>query len=396
MMTLARHTPGTHFIGLEWKMVTPSVLEFTKIKPLFYQHEGTKINDALFFLGDKVVITGTEVDVNDVYSFLKYYLIEGSEENNKKASELCAIFNRYGIAVNLDALIPKKADGSVAGIPLKKTLRKTFKCPKKEDTGFHIDVELWDKLIRNVSKKKNTLLVGPTGTGKTEILRHLALAMGQELSIQDMGGVQDVQSSLLGVHRLAGDKSVFEYAPFVGYIQKPGLILLDEVNRGGVDARNLLFPVLDDRKYLPVDMASEESLRKIKVHEDIAFFGTANLGSDYSDTAAIDRALKSRFHMLLEFTYPSPKDEISVLMIKKGVNSKSAEAIVTVANEIRKQFASQDLSSSVSLRETLEMAEMVVDGWSILSAMETIIMPLFEADDTVNERTKIKSIIASR
>jgi hypothetical protein len=56
--------------------------------------------------------------------------------------------------------------------------------------------------------------------------------MEKPLSIQDMGTVQDAQSALLGVHRLNKEgHSDFDYAPFVGHIQREGIVLLDELNR---------------------------------------------------------------------------------------------------------------------------------------------------------------------
>ena len=46
-----------------------------------------------------------------------------------------------------------------------------------------------------------------------------------------MGSMQDPLTDLLGSHRLENGSSVFDYAKFVEDVQKPGVILLDELSR---------------------------------------------------------------------------------------------------------------------------------------------------------------------
>ena len=161
-------------------------------------------------------------------------------------------------------------------------------------------------------------------------------------------------------------------------------------------ANNILFPCLDNRRYLPLDVASEESERQIAVDENTVFFATANLGSEYSGTNAIDRALLDRFFPV-ELSYPNEKDEINILKIRTGVDEKDATAIVKVSNEIRKQFKEQELSTPVSVRHTLQTAGLVVDGFERTNALQKTIMPLFDdsAIGAVSERAKVLSIIAA-
>lgn len=159
-------------------------------------------------------------------------------------------------------------------------------------------------------------------------------------------------------------------------------------------ANNILFPCLDKRRYLPVDVASEEAERMIPVNENTVFFATANLGSEYSGTHAIDRALLDRFFPI-ELSYPLEKDEINVLKLRTGVDQKAAIAIVKVSNEIRKQYKEQELSSAVSVRHTLQAASLVSDGFDIGTALVATIMPLFEDGIGVSERSKVRSIISA-
>ena len=156
-------------------------------------------------------------------------------------------------------------------------------------------------------------------------------------------------------------------------------------------ANNILFPCLDKRRYLPIDVASEDVERKVAVNPETVFFATANLGSEYSGTQSLDRALLDRFFPV-ELSYPLEKDEIQVLKMRTGVDEKAATAIVKVSNEIRKQYKEQELSSAVSVRHTLQAASLIADGFDVDKALLTTIMPLFEDSIGVSERSKVLSI----
>lgn len=353
----------------------------------------------LFF--DSTVFPLTALDkerMQTICDFTVDHLLDKGSYEMDFIRSIAEQFASYGYEFNWeDKITPKAAAPGEApsGGSIRRTIAANFPVPKVEDIGFHIEPDMWFLLCRNVLRGENTLLIGPTGSGKTEILNHLAKAMERELHIQDMGTVQDAQSALLGVHRLNKEgHSVFEHAPFVGHIKSGGIVLLDELNRSPLAANNILFPCLDKRRYLPVDVASEDAERKISVHEDTVFFATANLGSEYSGTHAIDRALLDRFFPI-ELSYPREEDEIRVLKLRTGIEEKAATAIVRVSNEIRKQYKEQELSSTVSVRHNLQAASLIADGFEIDKAMLSTIMPLFEDSIGVSERSKVLSIISA-
>lgn len=326
------------------------------------------------------------------------YFLDSPDYGIEQAKEMATQMASYGYEFNWDEKIaPKPVEGGAmpTNVNIKRTIAANYPVPKVEDVGFHIDPDLWFLLCRNVLRGENTLLIGPTGSGKTEILVHLAKAMEKELHTQDMGTVQDAQSALLGVHRLNKEgHSTFEFAPFVDHIKSGGIVLLDELNRAPLAANNILFPCLDKRRYLPIDVASEDCERKIGVNEDTVFFATANLGTEYSGTHSIDRALLDRFFPV-ELGYPTERDEINVLKLRTGVDERSATAIVKVSNEIRKQYREQELSTPVSVRHTLQAASLIADGFDVDNALLATIMPLFEDGIGVSERSKVKSIMSA-
>ena len=273
---------------------------------------------------------------------------------------------------------------------------RKMNAPTIEGEGFHIADKDWYLLVRNIKAKVNTMMVGPSGTGKTELVLLACKKLGLECNVYDMGSMYDPVSGLLGVHRLQkGGESVFDYAKFTQDIQKPGVILLDELSRAPVTTNNILFPCLDSRRMLPVEMAGGDELRSIAVHPDCVFIATANVGAEYTGTMSLDRALVGRF-FLLELDYMPLECEVKVLSKRCGITPADAENIANVAGTIRSLYGKQEISCTISTRETLSAAKLVADGWSSLEAMELTFLPLFEGTRTEGERGMVAKIFMTR
>lgn len=270
-------------------------------------------------------------------------------------------------------------------------ISKNLPCPTIDDSGFYVDNMNWKFLVRNIMKHKNTMLIGPTGTGKTELVMEIAKQLNLDISIYDMGAMQDPLTDLLGTHRLEGNSSVFDYAQFVEDVQKPGIILLDELSRAPQMAMNILFPCLDSRRELRIDIAGSNNVRKVKVHPECVFIATANIGAEYSGTQEIDAALLNRF-LPLQLDYMPTKIEEHVLMVRTEIDENSAKTICNYAKQIRESYKNEVLSKSISTRETLAIAELVVDGFTIQDAFKYIIFQKFMSEDEI---TTMKSILIS-
>ena len=267
--------------------------------------------------------------------------------------------------------------------------------PDVEKSGFYLDDNTWLILLRNISKKINTLITGPTGCGKTSCIKLACEKLGLPLSIYDMGSMFDPISGLLGVHRLEkGGKSIFDYAKFTQDIQKPGVILLDELSRASLNSNNILLPCLDDRRTLPVEIAGGKDVRSIKIHPDVCFIATANVGVEYTGTHIMDRALQDRFFPI-ELSYLPEKEEVKILSIRSNINKDISELIVKIASQIRSIYRKQEISTTISTRETLMVSDLVHDGWSLENALTNVILPIFDGSTNESERDIIKKIIMS-
>lgn len=301
---------------------------------------------------------------------------KSEESSNKKTKKKSIKPQNIVVADNIGQLL--------------KVIKKQYKCPDVS-TGFYIHPKTWQYLVRNIIKKKNTLLLGPTGTGKTDIIIRIAEMLNLELNIYDMGAMIDPLTDLLGTHRIKNGNSVFDYAKFVYDVQKPGIILLDELSRAPLMTNNILFPCLDHRRTLNIEIAGSEDIRNVKVHPDCIFIATANIGQEYSGTNDIDAALMNRFNAL-QVDYLPQDIEKQVLNVRTGIDINIADKILNVANAIRDSYLKQVISKPISTRETIECAEMVVDGFLLKDAINLIFCQKFSKTDN-DEYSTVKNLI---
>lgn len=272
--------------------------------------------------------------------------------------------------------------------------------PQNKD-GFHVDQLIWKLLVRNVHVHKNTLLTGPTGSGKTELLRLVCERLGKPLKIIPMGTITDPTEQLVGKMDLdpATGGTKFDWADFALAVQRPGVILLDEINRCPKNGNNYLYSVLDGTGILAASGAKSTDQREIKVNPDCVFVATANIGYEYTGTQELDPALKGRF-MEIELDYMDHKQEAEILSKRTGITKDDATNIALIAENIRKSFYSGTLEHAVSTRETLMCAELVRDGFEVEDALQLAFLPSFERGvtekDPNSERGKVRAMIASR
>ena len=272
-------------------------------------------------------------------------------------------------------------------------IREEHPCPSIE-TGFYIEEKNWNFLVRNIMQHKNTMLIGPTGTGKTEVIMKICDSLGLDCHIYDMGSMQDPLTDLLGSHRLENGSSIFDYAKFVDDVQKPGVILLDELSRAPLMTNNILFPCLDSRRQLPVEIADSKHDRVIKVHPECTFIATANIGSEYSGTNEIDAALLNRF-LPIQLDHLPANIEMEILKIRTGVDETTAAEVVSKFNSVRMAYNDSKISKSVSTRELIACGEMIYDGFTVAEALDFIVCQKYLNNNYSDELTIVKRLLAS-
>jgi MoxR-like ATPase len=282
--------------------------------------------------------------------------------------------------------------------PHQPLLRRIENFINQKPHDFFVTDLNWKFLLRNIVKAKNLLIVGPSGCGKTQLSFIAGTKLEREIEYFNLGSTQDPRSTLIGNTLYDKDKGTyFSESQFIQAIQKPNsVILLDEISRAHPEAWNILMTVLDENlRYLRID--EKDSTPLIKVAEGVSFIATANIGTEYTATRIMDRALKDRFS-ILEIEPLKELDEINILSkkFKETVPYDIIKRIANVASKTRKEVKAQDskISTIISTRKTIEWCDMVQDGFTFEEAAQIVIYPLFPDDGEVDgERVYIKQLL---
>ncbi len=269
--------------------------------------------------------------------------------------------------------------------------------PLKRPMNLVIPDIKWKYLVRSALRGENILLLGPSGTGKTLAVKCLQSVMQRPTFYFNLGSTQDPRSSLIGnTHFNKESGTFFDQALFVSAIQTPNsIILLDELSRAHPDAWNILMTVLDKgQRYLRLD--EKAGSPTINVAKGVTFIATANIGSEYTSTRTMDRALLDRF-ITVEMEHLDKDSETELLKYMfPNVNEDKIRIVTEIANHTREQSRLEDpkVSLALSTRMTVEMTSLLYDGFGLQEVADVCIYPFFSnVGGLESERTYMKQYV---
>lgn len=259
----------------------------------------------------------------------------------------------------------------------------------------------WKYLVRSVIRAKNIMIVGHTGTAKTYTAQCVATALNRPFFKINLGSTDDAQATLLGNTTYKKEVgTIFHKSSFVTAITTPNtVVLIDELTRGTHSAWNILFPVFDPiQRCLRLD--EFESGDTIKVAEGVCFIASANIGTEYTSTHTLDRALSRRFPIKLEMpllTGDELKHLFNILFPTRSDEEKRImETLAEISDDLLAQCKLEDakISTVVSPSSMVEMAEIVMDGFILEEIAEAMIYPEYSEDGGADsERSFVREIL---
>lgn len=255
----------------------------------------------------------------------------------------------------------------------------------------------WKYLLRSAVRARNIMMTGPAGSGKTMAAKALVSALKRPFFYFNLGATQDPRAALIGnTHFNKSTGTYFSESAFIKAIKTPyAVVLLDELSRAHPEASNILMTVLDQtQRYLRLDEQDNSPI--VEVAKGVTFVATANIGSEYTATRVMDRALLDRF-VTIEVDTLNAEQEYQLLnMLYPDTNQDDLKAVAEIAAHTREQVKSEvgKLTTAVSTRISVEMAGLLYDGFNLLEAAEVAIFPFYSQDGGMDsERTYIKQLV---
>lgn len=219
--------------------------------------------------------------------------------------------------------------------------------------------ELLFSIALGFHTKKPSMLIGPTGIGKTTAYRWICEKLGYNLVIQPISRGTEA-AHMVGEYLPAGDGTFHWTDGPVTLAARlaqthPTLLIFDELNRiGNIAEFARLYQALDDSKILELKEKRDESgtVEVLRVN-DLLIGATANPtddeGADYIGTQELDPALNSRFPWQPKLSYPAVEVEAAALCIRvPALDPAVALKMVEAADRIRK---AQNIRFPISFRE---------------------------------------------
>ena len=227
------------------------------------------------------------------------------------------------------------------------------------------------------------MLKGPTGCGKTRFLEHMAFALNRPLVTVSCH--EDLTSSdLVGRFLLEGAETVWQDGPLTTAVKAGGIAYLDEVVEARKDTTVVIHPLTDDRRILPLEKKGEV----VRAPEDFMLVISYNPGYQ-SVLKDLKHSTKQRF-VALDFDYPEPEAEATILMSESGIDKETATKLVKIAEKVR-NLRTHGLEEGVSTRLLVYAGQLMEGGVEPITACEaTICKPI--TDDLEMQRSILELV----
>eukprot|EP00899_Mesostigma_viride_P010035 jgi/Mesvir1/19032/Mv12798-RA.1 len=175
------------------------------------------------------------------------------------------------------------------------------------------------------------LLQGPTSSGKTSMVAHLASVTGHRFVRINNHEHTDLAEYLGSYVSDASGKLVFQEGALVEAVRRGYWIVLDELNLAPSDVLEALNRLLDDNRELFVP----ELQATIKPHPHFMLFATQNPPGVYGGRKVLSRAFRNRFMEL--HVDDIPDDELATIVEARcGIAPSYCAKLVEVMKELQR------------------------------------------------------------
>jgi len=259
------------------------------------------------------------------------------------------------------------------------------------DPDYVVQKDECARLVAGIEDGDKTLITGPTGSGKSSLVKYVAAKLGLPFLRVNMSG--DVQSdAVFGTMVVRGGATVWEDGVITEAVKLGALCLVDEWELMPAEITMGMQNLLEDGGYLYLKEkpgTSEE--RTIKPHDTfrLVFAGNtvgqgdttgAFAGVGVQNTATIDR-----FTNTVKLGYLTASHEVDIITSKTSVDKSIAAQMVKLANLVRNAYNQQRLGLTMSPRTLINWGRKQ-SRYSLAYALEVAFLEKLTDDDAKSVR----------
>jgi cobaltochelatase CobS len=245
------------------------------------------------------------------------------------------------------------------------------------DPAYVIQKDQAKAILRAWEMGDKTLVVGPRGSGKSSLIKHLCALTGRPFIRINM--TEDAESSnMLGMLAIEGGATVWKDGAITEAVRFGAVCLVDEWDVTPPGIMFALQNLLEDGGYLYLKEKPGTSVdRTLHPHANFRLVMAGNtLGQgdetgDYAGTAVQNSATLDRFGTTVHIGYLSAEHEIAILTGKvKGLSPDACAKMVKVAQLVRDANQNGDMTLTMSPRTLLSWGKKAAMCGSLSEALE--------------------------
>lgn len=215
------------------------------------------------------------------------------------------------------------------------------------------------------------LLMGPTGTGKTRFVEHMAWRLGTPAGgVHGDGEAQGHRArplvtvachedltagDLVGRHLLDATGTRWMDGPLTHAMRAGAICYLDELVEARADTTVVIHPAADHRRSLSIDKRGE----LLRAQE--GFFLVASYNPGYqAGSKTLKRSTRQRF-VCIDLQYPSVAREADIVAHESGVPLALAQRLAELSARLR-GLRDHDMADAVSTRALVAAGRLIVAG----------------------------------
>ena len=244
------------------------------------------------------------------------------------------------------------------------------------DEPFYVptsdEIEIFESAYR---QRVPILLKGPTGTGKTRFVEHMAWRLteslsppksksassngsGQKLPLITVACHEDLTASdLVGRYLLDADGTRWIDGPLTRAVKSGGICYLDEIVEARKDTTVIIHPLTDHRRSLTIDKLGTV------INAADGFLLVVSYNPGYQNALKdLKHSTRQRF-VALEFDFPDEETEAQIITHESGCDLDTAERLARLGLKIR-NLREHGLEEGASTRMLIYAGRLIKEGVS--------------------------------